>query len=282
MKKDDFTNNLRFLLLPIFLIIASCENVQNYNGIDTPKYTAEYSDSESPKTNLITVVSYNIQHSKRIEKSIDDLYDDDKTTGADIVFLQEMDPGGVETIARRLKYNYIYYPACKSPDYEKDFGNAILSKWPMRDFKKIILPHKDARCLQKRIAVFATVDIGDKEVLACSVHTEFIQSPGKKIDQVEHLANSIDLSHKYVIIGGDFNSFLSYTLNSFDRILAESGFSRATKDIGWTAGVDPLRFPRFYIDHIYTRGFDTMESGKTTSATASDHIPIWTTLRFKI
>lgn len=267
------------MAVSILIFGAACDDAGNYDAIDSPRYSGEYSDSESLKKDIITVVSYNIQHAQEIEQSIKDICGNDKTKNADILLLQEMDAEGVETIARKLKYNYIYYPACISANYGKDFGNAILSRWPLRQTRKVILPHKDPRREQKRIAVMATVEIGDEEVLACSVHTEFIQTPGKKIDQVQFLADSIDKSQTHAIIGGDLNTFLSYTLNSFDKILARIGFSRSTDGIGWTAGVDPLRFPRFYIDHIYTKGFDVIESGKLTSAAASDHIPIWTTLK---
>jgi endonuclease/exonuclease/phosphatase family metal-dependent hydrolase len=263
------------------LIMASCEKAENYTDPAGPRYSGEYSDNHAAATDSITVVSYNIQHALRIEQSIKDIEADEKTKNADLILLQEMDYDGVERIASRLKYNYIYYPACIQANYGKNFGNAILSKWPMGDFRKVVLPHEDPRHKQKRIAVLSVIEIGDREILACSVHTEFIQFPVKKIDQVRYLAESIVASQDHVIIGGDFNTFLKYTLDSFDFILKEAGFSRATESIGWTAGVDPFRFPRFDIDHIYTRGFEALESGKSTAAKASDHIPIWTTLKFK-
>lgn len=271
------------ILIPVsfLLIMATSEKPINYVDSEAPRYSGEYSDNQATSADSITVVSYNIQHALRIEQSMKDIESNEKTKKADIILLQEMDPGGVEKIARNLKYNYLYYPACRKPRRQKDFGNAILSKWPMSDFRKVILPHMSPVHKEKRIAAMSTVKIGDVEILACSVHTEFIQTPGKKIDQVKYMTDSIATSQDHVIIGGDFNTFLNYTLKSFDGNLDHAGFIRATNGIGWTAGIDPLRFPRFGIDHIYARGFNTVESGKLTTAKASDHIPVWAMLKIK-
>lgn len=268
------------ITVSILLVMTGCDKAINYTDRDGPGYSGQYSNYQRPAGDSIIVVSYNIQHALQIERSIIDIVTNENINEADIILLQEMDGDGVEEMARRLKYNYIYYPACVQANYQKDFGNAILSKWPMRDFKKIVLPHEDFRRKQKRIAVLATIDVGDREVLACSVHTEFIQTPQKKISQVQHLADRMGVSPEHAIIGGDFNTFLKYTLNSFDEILKKEGLLRATHGIGWTAGVDPFRFPRFNIDHIYSRGFEILRNGKSVTAKASDHIPVWACLKF--
>lgn len=48
---------------------------------------------------------------------------------------------GTKSIARALDMSYIYYPAIFRHRSAKDFGNAVLSRWPIISDAKIVLPH---------------------------------------------------------------------------------------------------------------------------------------------
>ena len=66
---------------------------------------------------------------------------------------------------------------------------------------------------------------------------------------------------------------MNKTRNKIFRIVSLSG---TRQDIIHAGGLIP-----FTLDHIYTKGLDVMACGKVEHAEASDHLPLWTTLRFK-
>jgi endonuclease/exonuclease/phosphatase (EEP) superfamily protein YafD len=43
--------------------------------------------------------------------------------------------------------------------------------------------------------------------------------------------------------------------------------------------VDPLGIFRLEMDHIFSRGFEVLETGKVDEAGASDHKPVWAVLK---
>ena len=126
----------------------------NYTHPYKPRYASLNAVCEKRKFDgIIKVITYNIKLSKKIDKAAQLLAQHDDLNDADIICLQEMDPAGVKHIAHALKYNYVYYPAILHPRSEKDFGNAILSKWPIVSDQKIILPKIGTGRLQRPPAV---------------------------------------------------------------------------------------------------------------------------------
>ena len=53
-----------------------------------------------------------------------------------------MDAPRTDAVARHLQMNYVYYPGSVHEN-GRDFGNAVLSRWPIVADKKLILPHRD-------------------------------------------------------------------------------------------------------------------------------------------
>ena len=98
---------------------------------------------------------------------------------------------------------------------------------------------------------------------------------GKRNAQYQFLANSIDDSYPYVIVGGDFNTLTARSIADLEQKFAQIGMERVSADVGYTVGYPYLPFT---LDHIFTRGFIPLEAGKIEKAVASDHVPIWITL----
>ena len=73
-----------------------------------------------------------------------------------------------------LGMNYVYYPALLHPVPKKNFGNAILSRWPIVDDEKLILPSKSMTRGGQRVAVAATVVVGTERVRVFAVHLSTI------------------------------------------------------------------------------------------------------------
>jgi endonuclease/exonuclease/phosphatase family metal-dependent hydrolase len=262
-------------------VVMSCAPVKNFLDPAGPVYTGGYANSPSEFSDTIKVVSYNIKLGQKLEQAIEEFSQLDELRNADIILLQEMDTEGVKILAERLKYNYVYYPASVHTKHHKEFGNAILSKWPIKDHKKIVLPHENPFRKQKRIAAVATVHIGEYEILAYSVHTEifWLKNP-ERIEQIEYIAESVPQKSKYVIVGGDFNTEFPRNVRNIEKVFDEAGFTRVSRGIGSTAMGDPLGLITFEMDHVFTKGLTVVENGKLEEAEASDHLPIWLMLKF--
>ena len=266
----------------VFLSVVSCTPVrQSYTHPEGPRYMGQLAEETPEFDGQFKVVNYNIKLGKKLEQAIHELEQQEELRDADVIFLQEMDSEGVHTMAKRLQYDYIYYPAALHPNHDKGFGNAVLSKWPIKEHQKVVLPHEHPIRKMYRIAVFALLAVGELEVLTCSVHTEiYIIGHESKMDQVGEVVKNIGDNFNYVIVGGDFNTDTDYGVLGTERIFRKAGFTRANKGLGYTARGDPISVLKWDFDHIYVRGFEVLDAGKYEEAEASDHLPVWTVLNF--
>ena len=172
--------------------------------------------------------------------------------------------------------NYVYFPAAIEPTYDKNFGNAILSRWPIIDSQKLILPHKSFSNRMNRIATGATIRIPGDNILVYSLHTESVFSLSRyRKEQYTAVLDDVNPDAKLVIVGGDFNSFTKATVEELEDVYKQAGFVRASKDSGSTVVKYGIELSS---DHIFAKGFVVEETGKLIGATASDHLPIWVTL----
>jgi len=259
--------------------LVSCSVPVNFRNPEKPKFAGNFARGTASFNGTLKVITYNIKLSQKIEQAIQELGQIDELKGADIILLQEMDESGVDFIARSLLYNYVYYPASVHYKHGKNYGNAILSKWPLKDYRKIVLPYEHPMNKQIRIAAITTILVAEYEILTYSVHTEmFWLGSKKKLNQVDAIVRSISEYYDLVIVGGDFNTNTKSGIQDTERIFTELGFIRASKGIGATVEVDPLGLIEFELDHIFTKGMKPVDKGKVEMAEASDHFPLWVVL----
>ena len=225
----------------------------NYTFRDRPKYVSFNGHEHQPKFNgSLKVISYNIKHSKHINQAIDLIRNNPETANADIILLQEMTPDGISQIADALDYNYVFYPAILHPQLKKDFGNAILSKWPLSDDHKVILPpitHKT----RQRIAVGATVTVKNRRIKVFSVHLGIFIRPDERKNLIKMIIDNIDDSFTYCIIGGDFNSFTKKDRWWINESFTKYNYRYVTKNIGWTYSQWYFLNRKAPLDHIYAK-----------------------------
>jgi endonuclease/exonuclease/phosphatase family metal-dependent hydrolase len=260
------------LLLPALFTAPftnGCAQALNYADPDGPRFAGTYAprcDAE-PFDGELDVVTLNIQFSLRVEQAAT-LFDEIAELGrADVVLLQEMDAAGTRALAEHLGMAYIYYPATVHAKTGRDFGNAVLSRWPLRDDRKILLPHRAFADGSLRAATCATVETPVAPVTFCSVHlaTPIELSPQARRDQALALASEL-ADAKRAVIGGDFNS------HRIGYLFAREAFDWPTKDIGKTRGL-------FSLDHLFTRGLEATRVGKITNTQrATDHAAVWSKL----
>jgi endonuclease/exonuclease/phosphatase family metal-dependent hydrolase len=268
---------IALLFVVVLLFAYQGYAAKNYLDPNAPFYSGNYAMDVRDPVGSLTVISYNIGYSLKIDRAIIDIKQIDSLRGLDILLLQEMDEPGVEQVARELHLNYVYYPAAVESTYRKDFGNAVLSRWPIVDARKLILPHMSYSNRMKRAATRATIRIEGEELIAYSIHTEpvFIL-PHYKEEQCVYVLQDLDPQARRVVAGGDFNSFTQAGISKLERYYQTAGLERASKGSGST-------FARWGIkmspDHIFTKGFAIQDQGKLEEATASDHLPIWVALK---
>ena len=271
--------------VPIFIIFLagfSCTVIKNYPNPERPEFSGNFATEEPVFDGSIKVVAYNIELSEEIDKAIEELGMTPELMDADILLLQEMDEDGVAKIAQRLQYNFVYYPASLHYKHKKNYGNAILSKWPIKDHRKIVLPYEHPMNRQIRIAAIATIIVGEFEILTYSVHTEMFWLGGKKkLDQVDSILRSVADHFDQVIIGGDFNTNTENGLEKTEELFVRAGFIRASKGVGPTSKVNILGMTNYRLDHIFVKGFTPIACGKCEDAQSSDHYPVWVALRLQ-
>lgn len=268
------------LLLTFCLILLSCESIENYDDPEEPLYTGSYVDTPPEEDGGIKVISWNIKFSEKIEEAIAELSTVEELQDADILLLQEMDEEGVEQIAKTLNYNYVYYPASIHSEHGKNFGNAILAKWPISHPRKLVLPHKNPTNDQIRIAVRGIVTIGDKEIVTYSVHTETIWlNPARRNEQIDALvadATEIDQAYTYGLSGGDFNTATPGSIGALTKRFEEVGYERMSEGLGYTVIKSGIKF---VIDHIFAKKMSFIDGGVWRETEASDHFPVWVDLQ---
>ena len=264
---------LLLALIPALLaLLTACVGAPNYLAPDGPRYAGSYAGAAPAYSGSPKIVSWNIKYARDIDGAIETFDASPALQQADIVLLQEMDVKGVEAIARALKLNYVYYPASVHPNTGRDFGEAILSPWPLSDDVKIILPHKSPRNGQIRIAVRAWVQTPGDPVLAYCVHSETaLMSPNQRMAQVQALLDDVPDEARLVTVGGDFNTVTPIERDVLLQMMTGAGFAWLTEDAGATVqegGVGVI------MDYIFARGLKAAAAGVVDSD-ASDHSPVW-------
>jgi len=260
---------VRTALILAAACMPSCASAYNYMKPDGPRYAGGLGVPTDPDP-AIHVVTFNVAFGKHVDRAIEVLRQD-PLRGADVVTLQEMDAPGVEAVAEALDMNYVYYSVSRHPKTGRDFGNAILSPWPMEASRKILLPHPSRTRRQARAAVAATVRVDGLAVRVYSIHlgSPLGNSGSQRREQADVILADARSTRDPVILAGDFNS------KGLGKYIQTHGFGWPTKSVGRTVGL-------FSFDHIFTRGLrlrDPRSAGVAREGPkASDHSPVWVEL----
>lgn len=271
-----------FSLALFTMIELSCKTTFSFPSPEGPVgKSATMTDWSHPKAQ-IKVISFNIEYAIKIDEAIQELRKTKVLQNADILLLQEMDERGTKAIADSLQYNYLYYPATINHNSQNLFGNAILSKWPLVDEKKWVLPHPNPHNDSRRIAIAATIVIDQKKIRVYNIHSETMVLKGaKRLQQHEYIADKIRQldSVDHIILGGDFNTFHKRDLRRSVALFKSIGLQWANPNVPYTAralkGIIKKRF-----DHIFTKGFQNIDAGRNDLSVVGDHFPLWVTLEW--
>lgn len=250
----------------LVVLVAGCATAFNYTG-PGPRYAGGLAPQPVPDAAVLHLVTFNIQFARQIDSAIALFGSAAPLEQADVITLQEMDAPGASRIAQALGMSYVYYPATVHPKTGRDFGNAILSRWPIVADAKIVLPHLARFGKTERIATAATILVGNMPVRVYSVHlaTFVSEGPGSRRDQVAAvLADAA--AYPRVVISGDMNN------HGIGREFVARGFR-------WPTEHNPHTEHIWSWDHIFLKGLALSDSGATgvvrDNHHASDHKPVW-------
>lgn len=250
-------------------ILSACASARNYPDQGGPRYHGEFAGQPKPPT--IKVVTMNLKYSRRIATAIQLMREVEVLKDADLVALQEMDDPGTAAIARALSLNYVYYPGAVHPKTGRDFGNAILARWPIEADAKIPLPHPGRFRKMRRLAVAATVRVRDVAVRFYSVHMETpgAVSAGQRRDQAAAVIQDA-AGFDRVVVAGDFNNEAIVA-----QAFRDAGYGWITRDVRNTMS-------HWRWDHIFTRGLQLRDFASVAvleeKRDVSDHKPVWAEL----
>lgn len=251
------------------LVLVGCAPTTNLLNPSSPRFLGSFAPAtpDSAVHRELRIVTFNIKLGRRIDRAIEVL-GTDSVRGADVLALQEMDEVGVERIARALELNYVYYPGSIHPTDHKYYGPALVSRWPIEQSWKLILPHTGRIRHQRRTATAAMLRVRGERVLAYAVHleTQLRISDAAREDQVLTILRHAAGFMGPVVIAGDFNS------QGIGPFLVRHGYRWVTERVG-----PSIAF--FSWDHIFVRNLSPTRSpgaGLVKDVRgASDHRPVW-------
>ena len=260
-------------VLLTFAAGTSCRAMINYQSPVAPRYAAALPalhptavDTPASLPSL-RVVTLNLKYARQVERAIYAFQSYVPLRDADIIMLQEMDAPATQRIAAAMGMAYVYYPAGVHPGTHRDFGNAILSRWPITADQKLLLPHLGRLRHGQRIATVANIQVGTETVRLYCLHLGTPSDIGwaKRRDQARVILEDA-ATYPLVIIAGDMNS------HGIGKEFRAAGFSWPTEHGAFTTAI-------FKWDHIFLKGFGSPPQAGAGVARdtleMSDHFPVW-------
>ena len=240
----------------------------------------------------LRVATYNVHgcrgtDGRRSEKRIAEVI---AALDVDVVGLQELDLNrkGSERadqagiIAEELRWQSLFHPAMRVGD--EQYGNAILSRYPMRLRQANELPSVTTRlCPETRAAIWVEIEASGGTVHAINTHLGLGRR--ERVMQADLLVGPQWLDKvepdEALVLMGDFNSLPGSV--AFRRLANQLRDVRTLISPRPTLRTFPTRYPMLAVDHIFVNGRLEVNSAtvvrNSTTRVASDHFPLVADLR---
>lgn len=247
----------------------------------------------SPTSNEIKIVSYNIRwrSGEELQQIIRWLKDTNETPAASIIGLQEVDRAkkrsGNLNHPKALADSLGMYYAWAAPhdpkgkNKEEETGVALLSYYPMSEITRLVLT-ENGPGRRARVAIGATVKIGDKSIRVYSVHGETRLPMTQKIDQLRVVLDDLAKFPKAnaAVVLGDFNIWEEPTFEGLRKLLTNAGFNTPIPDDEPTFATGMVLLDlKLKLDWIWVRGLEPQNYGIDRNLKVSDHFPLWTVVK---
>lgn len=271
-------------LFGFFSIIANAQDVNNETSKPSlnniiPKKNQKKLTTEDDQNLRLRILSYNIHHAEGVDGKLDvpRIAQVILSVDPDLVALQEVDKNTIRTgkvnqdieLSRLTKMNSVF--GSNITFQGGQYGNAILSKFPIIKNKNFLLPNVDSG--EQRGLLQSQIQISNKEnVLFFSTHLDHRRSDTERLASAKAINQIISLDNKSpAILAGDFNDVPdSPTLKELGKV-----WLRSNKKILRTI---PASKPSRQIDYIFVQPkerWKIIESQVLDEDIASDHRAIF-------
>lgn len=271
-------------LFGFFSIIANAQEVNNETSKPSlnniiPKKNQKKITTEDDQNLRLRILSYNIHHAEGVDGKLDvpRIAQVILSVKPDLVALQEVDKNTTRTgkvnqdieLAHLTKMNSVF--GSNITFQGGQYGNAILSKFPIIKNKNFLLPNVDSG--EQRGLLRSQIQISNKEnILFFSTHLDHRRSDTERLASAEAINQIISLNNKSpAILAGDFNDVPeSPTLKELGKL-----WLRTNKKILKTI---PASKPSRQIDYIFVQPkerWKIIESQVLDEDIASDHRAIF-------
>lgn len=203
-------------------------------------------------------------------------------TAADVVGLQEVDrhfssrsefEDQTARLAAALGMQWVFGanldrdPSGES-DRRRQYGNAILSRFPITSWSSIPLPRFPGT--EQRGLLAATLDVDGVPLSAFCTHLQNGRRSVRRV-QVDEIVSAVESSDPPVVLMGDLNATPgSPEVRELGRHLVDSW-----RTAGYGAGfTHPTRRPSRRIDYVFVSADLVVQSATVVHADASDHLPV--------
>ncbi len=225
----------------------------------------------------LTVMTYNLHNGFNTEGELDleTLATVIEGAGADIIALQEISRGWLISgsvdmlswLSQRLEMPYV-----SGPTAGPLWGNAILSKYAIKDYRNYELPPENI-CIERGF-IAATIDIGETELQIIATHLHHIEEDIEiRQEQVPVILDYWDNTPKTIILG-DFNALVD---SPEIQMFYQAGLQDTLFD-----QPDVLTFnsANLYerIDYIWLSPDIQLVESYVPFSQASDHLPVVATI----
>jgi endonuclease/exonuclease/phosphatase family metal-dependent hydrolase len=290
-------NHFTRAMLALFLIIlvsaqfttlALMDDSREAELLETGRATKLQTFASAPAS--IKIISYNIRWRGGSDlRKLIELFKTDREIGrADIIGLQEVDRNkkrtGNQNTARQMAEELGMYYAWTAPPpppakddkkpREEETGVAIMSVYPLTDVQRIVLPNEGPGG-RRRVALGATVKIGERDVRVYSVHAEIRMSNAQRLEQFKAVIDDAQTHHakiERVVVLGDFNTIMGKDVGETSELFMTAKFNTPfTNNLTtWKTFILELK-----LDWLWLRGLRATSFGIDKKVGLSDHWPLW-------
>lgn len=233
----------------------------------------------------LRVLSYNIHHGEGIDRKLDlpRIAKVILSVNPDVVALQEVDQkakrtGEVDQPTEIAELTNMQVAFGANIELQGGhYGNAILSKFPIADFRNHLLPNLNDGEQRGVLAAKIRVPGVNHELTVLGTHFDHRRDDRERVLSAKKVNSLFADGPRAAILMGDFND----TIGSQTLALMEENWKRTNVDAMPTV---PVTKPRKQIDFVFVRPagkWSVVETRVLDEAVASDHRPIFSVLELK-